>query len=325
MMVEAEILIVIGFFLLIKGADYLVDGAVGIAKKFNIPEIVIGLTIVSIGTSMPELIVSITSAFEGFSDMAIGNVVGSNVANLLLILGVASILSPVLLKKETRLIEVPLCLAVSIIFYFICNIGQDVTRADGIILISLFVLFIVYTIVMAFKGNEFDKEDGVKEVKETKKSKKEKESINVLKSIFHIVLGIGALKFGGDLAVNNAVKIAEWFGLSEKIISVTILAIGTSLPELVTTVSAAIKKESDIAIGNILGSNIFNMLLIIGVSALIKPITYNLSYNTDMYIAMIAAFVLFLFAYIPPKNQMSRANGIVYLLLYIIYMVTLFV
>ena len=321
MLVEAEILIVIGFFLLIKGADYLVDGSVGIAKRFHIPEIVIGLTIVSIGTSMPELIVSITSAFEGFSDMAIGNVVGSNIANLLLILGVAAVLQPVLLKRETRLIEVPLCLAISVVFYFICNIGQDVTRVDGIILIGLFVLFIIYTIVMAFKGNEFDKEDATEVKENTEEDKKQP----VLKNLFHIALGIAALKFGGDLAVNNAVIVAEWFGLSEKIISVTILAIGTSLPELVTTVSAAIKKESDIAIGNILGSNIFNMLLIIGVSALIKPITYNLSYNMDMYIVMIAAFVLFLFAYIPPKNQMSRMNGIVYLLIYIIYMVTLFV
>jgi len=322
MMVEAEILIVIGFFLLIKGADYLVDGAVGIAKRFHIPEIVIGLTIVSIGTSMPELIVSITSAMEGFSDMAIGNVVGSNVANLLLILGVSAVLSPVLLKRETRLIEIPLCLIVSVIFYFICNIGQDVSRTEGLILISLFILFIIYTIVMAFKGNEFDKEDATKEVNSKLEEEKKQP---VIKNLFHIVLGIAALKFGGDLAVNNAVIVAEWFGLSEKIISVTILAIGTSLPELVTTVSAAIKKESDIAIGNILGSNIFNMLLIIGVSALIKPITYNLSYNIDMYIAMIAAFVLFLFAYIPPKNQMSRINGIVYLLIYIIYMITLFV
>jgi len=321
MLVEAEILIVIGFFLLIKGADYLVDGSVGIAKRFHIPEIVIGLTIVSIGTSMPELIVSITSAMEGFSDMAIGNVVGSNIANLLLILGVAAVLQPVLLKRETRLIEVPLCLAISVIFYFICNIGQDVTRVDGVILIGLFVLFIIYTIVMAFKGNEFDKEDETEVKENTEEDKKQP----VLKNLFHIALGIAALKFGGDLAVNNAVIVAEWFGLSEKIISVTILAVGTSLPELVTTVSAAIKKESDIAIGNILGSNIFNMLLIIGVSALIKPITYNLSYNMDMYIAMIAAFVLFLFAYIPPKNKMSRMNGIVYLLIYIIYMVTLFV
>jgi len=321
MLVEAEILIVIGFFLLIKGADYLVDGSVGIAKRFHIPEIVIGLTVVSIGTSMPELIVSITSAFEGFSDMAIGNVVGSNIANLLLILGVAAVLRPVMLKRETRLIEVPLCLAISIIFYFICNLGLDVTREEGLLLILLFILFIIYTIIMAFKGNEFDKEDET-EVKENTEEDKEQP---VLKNLFHIALGIAALKFGGDLAVNNAVIVAEWFGLSEKIISVTILAIGTSLPELVTTVSAAIKKESDIAIGNILGSNIFNMLLIIGVSALIKPITYNLSYNMDMYIAMIAAFVLFLFAYIPPKNQMSRMNGIVYLLIYIIYMVILFV
>jgi len=321
MLVEAEILIVIGFFLLIKGADYLVDGSVGIAKRFHIPEIVIGLTIVSIGTSMPELIVSITSAFEGFSDMAIGNVVGSNIANLLLILGVAAVLQPVILKKETRLIEAPLCLAVSVIFYFICNYGLNVTRSEGALLILLFVLFIIYTIVMAFKGKEFDKEDETEVKENTENDKKQP----VLKNLFHIALGIAALKYGGDLAVNNAVIVAEWFGLSEKIISVTILAIGTSLPELVTTVSAAIKKESDIAIGNILGSNIFNMLLIIGVSALIKPITYNLSYNMDMYIAMIAAFVLFLFAYIPPKNQMSRMNGIVYLLIYIIYMVTLFV
>jgi len=253
--------------------------------------------------------------------MAIGNVVGSNVANLLLILGFAAIMQPIILKKETRLIEVPLCLGVSVIFYFICNIGQDVTRVDGLILIGLFLLFIIYTIVMAFKGNEFDKEDETEVKEDTEEDKKQP----VLKNLFHIALGIAALKFGGDLAVNNAVIVAEWFGLSEKIISVTILAIGTSLPELVTTVSAAIKKESDIAIGNILGSNIFNMLLIIGISALIKPITYNLSYNMDMYIAMIAAFVLFLFAYIPPKNQMSRMNGIVYLLIYIIYMVILFV
>lgn len=229
-------------------------------------------------------------------------------------------LQPVILKRETRLIEIPLCLFVSIVFYFICNYGQNVTRVEGIILIVLFTLFIGYTIVMAFKGNEFDKEDEI-EVGE----KVENEKIPVLKNLFYIALGIVALKFGGDLAVNNAVKVAEWLGLSEKIISVTILAIGTSLPELVTTVSAIVKKESDIAIGNILGSNIFNMLLIIGVSALIKPITYNLSYNIDMYIAMIAAFVLFLFAYIPPKNRMSRMNGIVYLMIYVIYMVTLFV
>lgn len=319
-MLGAIILIIIGFILLIKGADLLVDGASSIAKKFHIPEMVIGLTIVSIGTSMPELMVSITSALEGYSDMAIGNVVGSNVANLLLILGLAAVLQPLILKKETRLIDTPICLAVSIIFYFICNNGQNVTRTDALILIGLFILFIAYTIVMAIKGKEFDKE---LEDKENKAD--ETKTLSPLKSIIYIILGIAALKFGGDFAVDNAVKVAQWIGLSEKIISVTILAIGTSLPELVTTVSAAIKKESDIAIGNIIGSNIFNMLLIIGVSTLINPITYNISYNIDMYIVMISAFVLFLFAYIPPKNQMSKGNGIVYLLIYIIYMITLFV
>lgn len=320
-MFQAVIFIIIGFILLIKGADFLVNGACGIAKKFHIPEIIIGLTIVSIGTSMPELMVSITSALEGYSDMAIGNVVGSNVANLLLILGLAAILQPLILKKQTRLIEIPICLAVSVIFFFICNQGQDITRIEGLILIGLFILFIIYTIVMAIKGKEFDKEETTAQETESSEGKED----SSLKSVIYIILGIVALKFGGDLAVDNAVKVAQWFGLSEKIISVTILAVGTSLPELVTTVSAAIKKESDIAIGNIIGSNIFNMLLIIGVSALIKPITYNISYNIDMYIVMIAAFVLFLFAYIPPKNQMSRMNGMVYLVIYVVYMVLLFV
>lgn len=317
-MIEAVFFIIIGFILLIKGADFLVSGASSIAKKFHIPEMIIGLTVVSIGTSMPELMVSITSALEGYSDMAIGNVVGSNVANLLLILGLAAVLQPLVLKKETRLIDTPICLGVAIIFYFICNYGQNVTRIDGGILIGLFVLFISYTIIMAIKGKEFDGE-------ETQEENMEENALSPIKSIVYIVLGIVALKFGGDFAVDNAVKVAQWFGLSEKIISVTILAIGTSLPELVTTVSAAIKKESDIAIGNILGSNIFNMLLIIGVSALIKPITYNISYNIDMYIVMLAAFVLFLFAYIPPKNKMSRMNGVVYLILYAVYMINLFI
>lgn len=318
-MIEAVIFIIIGFILLIKGADFLVSGASSIAKKFHIPEMIIGLTVVSIGTSMPELMVSITSALEGYSDMAIGNVVGSNVANLLLILGLAAVLQPLVLKKETRLIDTPICLGVAIIFYFICNHGLNVTRVDGIILIGLFILFISYTIIMAIKGKEFEVENSQEE------SNAEDKSISPIKSIVYIIFGIAALKFGGDFAVDNAVKVAQWFGLSEKIISVTILAIGTSLPELVTTVAAAIKKESDIAIGNILGSNIFNMLLIIGVSALIKPITYNISYNMDLYIVMAAAFVLFLFAYIPPKNQMSRMNGIVYLLLYVFYTINLFI
>ena len=318
-MLESVILIVIGFAMLIFGANLLVDGSSNVAKKFHIPEIIIGLTIVSIGTSMPELFVSITSALDGFPDMAIGNVVGSNVANLLLILGMSSIVNSIAFKRETRLIEIPLCLFVTIAFMLMCNIGQDVTRIDAMFLIAMFVLFIIYTIVMAKKGEQFDKEEGEEEkTEEIKKS-------STLKDIISIILGVVLLKIGGDFTVDNAVNIANMFNWSEKLISVTILAVGTSLPELVTSVSAAFKGNSDIAIGNILGSNIFNMLLIIGVSALISPITYNLSYNRDMIILLIATVVLALFPLIPPKNKMSRMNGSIYLALYIGYLAMLFV
>lgn len=319
-MVESVILIIIGFILLIKGADFLVDGSSNIAKKFHIPEIIIGLTIVSIGTSMPELFVSITSALDGYSDMAIGNVVGSNISNLLLILGLSTVIKAIVFKRETRLIEIPICLFITIVFMVLANIGQDITRIDAIILIVLFVIFIIYTIIMAFKGEKFDSKDTDMEI-----TKVEEEKGTTISNIFYVILGIIALKFGGDLTVNNSVELAKYFNLSEKIISLTILAVGTSLPELVTSVSAAIKGKSDIAIGNILGSNIFNILLIIGVSALIKPITYNLSYNKDMIILIIATLILALFPVIPPKNKMSRMNGIIYLILYIGYIASLFV
>lgn len=311
-------LIVLGFILLIKGADLLVEGASNVAKKFHIPEIVIGLTIVSIGTSLPELFVSIKSAIGGYPDMAIGNVIGSNIANLLLILGVSTIIKSISFKRETRLIEMPICLAVSIIFMILCNIGQNVTRVDATILVILFILFIIYTIVMAVKGEEFDKEDG-QEIQDNK------ETGSTIKSILYIILGIVLLKLGGDFTVDNAVNVANFFGLSEKLISVTILAVGTSLPEFVTSVSAAIKGKSDIAIGNILGSNIFNMLFIIGVSALIKPIVYNVSYNIDMIFVLVGTLILALFPVIPPKNKMTRGNGIIYVILYAVYLVTLFV
>ena len=314
------ILIVLGFILLIKGADFLVDGASNIAKKFHIPDIIIGLTIVSIGTSMPELFVSITSAIHGYPDMAIGNIIGSNIANLLLILGVSSIIRAIKFKRETRLIEIPMCLVISLLFVLLCNLGHDVTRLDAGILLVLFAMFIGYTIIMAKKGEEFDKEDDDEKVKDkTKKSK------SVIKDIVFLILGAVLLKLGGDLTVNNAVEVAQHFGLSEKIISVTILAIGTSLPELVTSVSAAFKGKSDIAIGNILGSNIFNMLLIIGVSAMIKPIIYNTAYNLDMIFLIGGTLILSLFPIIPPKNKISRGNGLVYVFIYIGYLISLFV
>ena len=312
------LLIIIGFILLIKGADFLVSGSSKIAKKFHIPEIIIGLTIVSIGTSMPELFVSITSAVEGYSDMALGNVIGSNICNLLLILGLSSVIRPIKFQKETRIIELPLSLLSTIIFWIICFSNNFISKAEGIFLLVLFLGFIVYTIYMSLHGDKNEK-------KSQEVLKEERGKFFIFKNVVYIIIGIIALKYGGDFVVDNSVEIAELFNISDAIISLTILAIGTSLPELVTSVTAAIKGNSDIAIGNIIGSNIFNMLMIIGVSASIKPITYNPSYNIQMIILLIAIVFLALFPFIKPKNEMSRGNGIVYIITYIIYMVLLFI
>lgn len=309
------LLILVGFVLLIKGADFLVDGSSAIAKKFRISEIIVGLTIVSIGTSMPELFVSTTSALNGYSDLSIGNVIGSNICNLLLILGLSAIIRPVKFHKETKFIENPMLIVLSFIFLIICNINQDISQVEGIILIVLFVLFLLYTIIMAKKSQD----EIIIEI-----SKEETKKISILKNTLLIILGIVLLKCGGDLVVENAKKLALALNISEKVIGLTIVAIGTSLPELVTSVTAAIKGESDIAIGNIVGSNIFNMLLIIGVSAIIKPISYNISYNSQMIILFIGMFLMTAFPFIKPKDYLSRWNGILCVLLYIFYTIMLF-
>ena len=315
------LLIALGFVLLVKGADFLVDGASGVAKRFHIPEIIIGLTIVSIGTSMPELFVSITSAIDGYSDMAIGNVIGSNLCNLLLILGISATINPIIFKKETKLIEIPICLGVSIVFLILANIGNSISRIDAIILIALFIGFICYTIMMAKKGEDFDEISEEEKQRSAEEGKKRKIIVNII----YIIVGIIALKIGGDLVVEYSEKIAKMFNVSDKIIGLTIVAIGTSLPELVTSVTAALKKNSDIAIGNIIGSNIFNMLLIIGAAAAISPMNYNTSYNLQMGILIVATIVLGIFPYTDRKDEMTISNGITYLMLYALYMAMLFV
>lgn len=309
------ILIIIGFTLLIKGADILVEGSSAIAKKMHISEIIIGLTIVSIGTSMPELVVSTTSALKGYSDMSVGNIIGSNICNLLFILGLSSIIRPVKFQKQTKWIENPMSILLTIIFFIICNINRDINRIEGIILIILFILFLTYTIII---GKKNQKNEVIIEIEENKK-------ISMIKNIVLIILGILTLKIGGDLVVYNSEKIAKILKVSDKIISLTIVAIGTSLPELVTSVTAAIKGDSDIAIGNIVGSNIFNMLLILGLSAIIKPINYNITYNFQMIILFIGMILMLIFPFIKPKNVMSRTNGIIFVMLYLIYMIELIV
>ena len=325
-MVLYIIFIIIGFFLLIKGADFLVDGASDIAKKFHIPTIIIGLTIVAIGTSMPELMVSVTSAIGGHSDMSIGNVVGSNIANLLLILGLCAIVKNLKFKKETKLFESPFAFLITIFLFIIANnnlMGQPhtINRVEGTILLVVCVAFIIYNIIMAKRGEDFD---GIS---------KDLVIINIemnspryiIKSIIYIILGILFLKFGGDFVVNSCSEIARTLGMSEKMISVTIIAIATSLPELVTSIVATRKGEIDLAIGNIIGSCIFNIVLIIGVSAVIAPINYSASYNKDIIVLMIATLFLGLFPFIGKKDEMTRTNGIIYFLGYIAYMTYLVV
>ena len=318
-MIKEILLIIVGFVLLIKGADFLVDGASSVAKKFHIPEIVIGLTIVSIGTSMPELFVSTTSALQGSADMSIGNIIGSNICNLLLILGISAAISPVKFQKSTTSIEIPMCFAITAIFMVLSNTNKTLSTLDGAILLVLFVGFICYTLYVAKKGLTAAG-DEAEENQETNQKK-----VSVVKDIIFIIVGIVALKFGGDMTVDNAVVIAEHLGISEKVIGLTILAFGTSLPELVTSVVAAIRGNDDIAIGNIIGSNIFNMLMIIGVTACLTPLNFNLSYNTELIVLLFALILLEVFAFTKPKLQMSRFNGIIYVAMYAAYLAMLFI
>lgn len=309
------LLILIGFTLLIKGADFLVDGSSAIAKKLHISEIIIGLTIVSIGTSMPELFVSTTSALQGSSDISIGNIIGSNICNLLFILGLSSIIRPVKFQKQTKWIENPMSIILTFIFFIICTTNQYISRFEGIILIGLFILFLIYTIIMAKRNQQ----DVIIQF-----STEETQKISIIKNAILVILGIIILKFGGELVVENAKRIAIALNISEKVIGLTIVAIGTSLPELVTSITAAIKNESDIAIGNIVGSNIFNMLLIIGTSAIIKPITYNVTYNSQMAILFIGMIMITIFPFIKPKDTLSRLEGLACVFLYIFYTIKLF-
>lgn len=305
------VFIILGFFLLIKGADFLVDGASDVAKKFRIPTIIIGLTIVAIGTSMPELMVSSTASLEGHSDMSIGNIVGSNIANLFFILGVCSIIKPLKFQIETERKENFITIFATILLFFFGNNTKQniITRIDGIILLGCAIIFMIYNIIRAKKEREslieFEK----------------KEQISIFKAIFGIILGIFALKMGGDVVVTYSSKIARILGISEKIISITILAFATSLPELITSVSATLKGETDMAIGNIIGSQIFNIFLIIGVSAILSPINYSVHYNLDMIVLIFGTIVFAIFPFVGKKHYMSRLNGLIFVIVYILYII----
>ncbi len=311
-MVLNIVLLIVGFVLLIKGADIFVDGASSIAQNLKIPKMVIGLTIVAFGTSAPELAVSIKACLSGSSDIVLGNVVGSNILNILLILGVSSLFSSMKVKDDTVKKEIPftilfstLLMVISIDNMFDKNITNVITRTDGIIIMLFFSIFIYYLVTVM----KHDKK---------KKKKKEKPKYNIFYSILFTILGLCGVIIGSNFVVDNAILIAKAFKVSEKMISLTVIAFGTSLPELVTSIQAARKHENDIAIGNIIGSNIFNIGIVIGIPAfLISNINVGKFNYIDMITMIISAFLLFALTY--KRRKIDKSEGIIMILMFLIY------
>ena len=303
-MIMSLIVLILGFVLLIKGADFFVSGSSDVAKKFNIPSIVIGLTIVSLGTSLPELAVSLTASIHGNNSLAVSNVIGSNMMNLLVVLGASALLNPVKVTKKVLKSDYPLSIAISGVLFVLGILGMRLGRLDGIILVALLVFYLHLQLKAAKNGSNKE------EVEKTKE-------INMKKAIAFIVGGALAIKFGGNFVVNSAVEIAEKFGLSETLIGLTIVAMGTSLPELVTSLVAAKKGEVDMAIGNVVGSNILNVVMILGVSSIISPITF-IGENVIDLIIMIA-LSLVVYVYMKSRNELSKVEGMSMLMFYLIY------
>lgn len=308
------IILVAGFVLLVFGADWLVNGASALAKKYNVSDLAIGLTIVAFGTSAPELVVNVFAAAQGSHDIVLGNIIGSNNFNLLVILGIAGIITPLAVQHSTVWKEIPFSLlAVAVLFVFANDIFSEgagvISRMDGIILLVLFVAFLWY-VAKQLKNDPSEAEIVTKKYP-------------VWKMAVFIVGGLAGLIVGGRLVVTSAVDIARVLGMSEKLIGLTIVAAGTSLPELATSVVAAIKKNNDIAVGNIVGSNIFNIFLILGVSSVINPVSFNPVFNIDIMLLTFGTLLLFFAMFTGKKHKLDRWEAILLLSIYIGYTVYL--
>lgn len=309
------ILFALGFVFLVKGADFLVEGSSSIAKKLGISDLVIGLTIVSFGTSAPELVVNIMASVKGASDIGIGNIIGSNIANIFLILGVSGLIYPLAIKKTTTWKAVPLNLLAVIVLFFMANdvffdgaAFSSLGRIDGLLLMAFFLIFMSYTISLA------------------KTEKQEKEDYNgrpIYLALLMTIGGIIGLAYGGQWVVDGAVAIAESFGLSQALIGLTIVAIGTSAPELATSAVAAYKHKNDIAIGNVVGSNLFNIFWVLGLSAIIRPLPIASAVNVDFGVLLLATIMLFAFAFTGRKNHIDRAEGAIFITCYVAYIIFL--
>ena len=309
------LILLIGFALLIKGADVFVEGASSIAKKFNVPSMIIGLTIVAMGTSAPEAAVSITSSLAGQNDMSVANVVGSNFFNILVVLGVSSIIAKLPVQKETIKKDTPFLILVSGLL-LIFGINLKLGRIEGIALLSLFTYFLVSTIKSAKMATDStSSETGETAIAiETEASSQ----ISLPKTILISLVGIVGIVVGGDMVVNSATSIATSFGMSANLVGLTIVAVGTSLPEFVTSIVAIKKGETEIAIGNVIGSNVFNILLVLGLAATINPIAMSMSAFIDIVFMVLITLLLYMF--MKKDNSLVKKQGIILVVLYIAYM-----
>lgn len=309
------IFLMFGFLILIKGADFLVSGSSALAKRLKVSNLVIGLTVVAFGTSTPEMFVNIFASLEGNAEIAIGNVVGSNIFNILAILGISSIIYPLSVTKGTIWKEIPFSLVAAILLGVMANdvlfdhVQYSVlSRIDGFVLLLFFVIFMYYILTIT-KGEQDQSDEVIK--------------ISLQKSLWLVAGGLVILIIGGKFIVENAVIVASRLGVSESVIGLTIVAAGTSLPELVTSVVAAYKKNSDIAVGNIVGSNIFNVFFILGISALIQPIQIVSRINPDIWVLIAVSLILFIFMFTGKSRKLDRWEGVIFVLLYIGYIVYL--
>lgn len=299
-------LLVIGFVLLIKGADFFVEGSSAVAKMLKVPSIIIGLTIVAMGTSLPECAVSITASMTNNNALAVSNAVGSNIFNLMVVCGFCALFNPLAVEKSTLLKEFPFSVICAILLLVGGYFGMELGRADGVILLVVFVCFLVWMVRSAMKAR-------------ANASDEEYETLPVWKCILFIVGGIIAIKFGGDFVVEGASTVAAKMGLSQNLIGLTIVACGTSLPELVTSVVAARKNELDMALGNVIGSNIFNILFVLGIAASISPIAFITENIIDIVILIAMSLLVWIFGW--TKKRLDKAEGIIMLLMYAAYLV----
>ena len=313
----AYVLFGIGFVFLIKGADFLVDGASSIARRTNVSDLVIGLTVVAFGTSTPELFVNIVASLKGNADIAIGNILGSNIANIFLILGVSSLIYPLSVGKGTVWKEIPLSLMAAMLLGVMANdrwidkaTVSGLTRIDGLVFIAFFIIFLYYSFSIAKRV------EGMEEHMPSKEH-------GWRKSFLLVVIGLAGLSLGGKWIVDGAVHMALSLGMSESLVGLTIVAVGTSLPELATSAMAAYRKNVEIAVGNVVGSNIFNIFFVLGISSTIKPLPFHSKSNTDISVVILASILLFISMFTGKKRRMDRWEGALFVLFYMIYIVFL--